>query len=174
MTCQILENKLIHTFVTDPKIRIEDLRPNMQTIEKLKEFITRERRCSIVTDIQVFNTSFATKVLENGLFAYMESIVLQISSNRNNTDVATIVTDLRICLTDVLGAAEINKPVFKNSIQLNVSGVLSDKANLVTVGVDDNSCCHLIYGKPITTSKCCKPGFIENSDNCGEFSTQNS
>ena len=159
MTCQILKNRLTHTFVTDPKINIDDLRPNKQTIEKLKEFVTTERNCSIVTDIQVFNTSFTTANF--GPYSYTESIALQISANKNNIDVATIVTDLKICLA-----------VFKNSIQLNESGVLRNNADLVTAEVDYNSCCHLIYGKPKTTNECCKLGFIQNRDNCGEFSHQ--
>ena len=172
MTCQILENKFTHNFVTDPSINIDDLRPNMQTIEKLKEFITTKEQCSIVTDIKLFNTSFTAS--NDGLYSYTESIALQISSNRNNTNVATIVNDLSICLTKVVDANEINKDVFRNSIKLNVSGELKKSQLVNNAEVDDNFCCHLIYGKPITTKVCCKPGFIENSDNCGKFCTLNS
>ena len=174
MTCQILENKLTHNFLRDPNIRIDDLRPNTQTIEKLKAFITsvKDQKCSIVTDIQVFNTSFTTS--SNGPYSYTESILLRISSNRNNTNVATIVTDLSICVTEVLDANEINDNVFKNSIKLNVSGELKKAQFVNDAEVDDNSCCHLIYGKPKSTNECCKPGFIKIGDTCGEFSKQNS
>ena len=81
-------------------------------------------------------------------------------------------TDLRICVTDVLGAAKINKHDFKKSIKLNVSGVLRNNAEFINpVEVDHSTCCQLVYGKPKITNECCKPGFIENGDNCGEFST---
>ena len=59
-------------------------------------------------------------------------------------------------------------PAFRNGLQLNVSGALEDRASKGAT-VDSQSCCHFIYGFSTSTNECCKTGFIEDGDNCGNY-----
>ena len=165
-TCQLLKFELTHQFVSDPNINIEKLRPNQNTLRSLETIITSATGCSIVTDIRVFNITYdktLTIVSTLNIAAYTETIKLQISADQN---IKTRSSNLALCMENI--KTEGFDPAFRNGLQLNVSGALEDRASKGAT-VDSQSCCHFIYGFSTSTNECCKTGFIEDGDNCGNY-----
>ena len=166
-TCQLLKFELTHRFVnSDPNINIEKLRPNQNTLRSLETIITSATGCSIVTDIRVFNITYdktLTIVSTLNIAAYTETIKLQISADQNIKDRSS---NLPLCMENI--KTEGFDPAFRNGLQLNASGALEDRAS-EGANVDSQSCCHFIYGFSTSTNECCKTGFIEDGDNCGNY-----
>ena len=166
-TCQLLKFELTHRFVnSDPNINIEKLRPNQNTLRSLETIITSATGCSIVTDIRVFNITYdktLTIVSTLNIAAYTETIKLQISADQN---IKTRSSNLALCMENI--KTEGFDSAFRNGLQLNVSGALEDRASK-GANVDSQSCCHFIYGFSTSTNECCKTGFIEDGDNCGNY-----
>ena len=165
-TCQLLKFELTHRFVRDPNINIEKLRPNQNTLRSLETIITSATGCSIVTDIRVFNITYDKTLTNLGTFnvsTYTETIKLQISADQNIKDRSS---NLPLCIENM--KREGFDPAFTNGLQLNVSGALEGTASK-SATVDSQSCCHFIYGFSTSTNECCKTGFIEDGDNCGNY-----
>ena len=166
-TCQLLKFELTHQFVnSDPNINIEKLRPNQNTLRSLETIITSATDCSIVTDIRVFNITYdktITIVSTLNVAKYTETIKLQISTDQNIKDRSS---NLVLCIENM--KTEGFDLAFRNGLQLNVSGALEGRASK-SATVDSQSCCHFIYGFSTSTNECCKTGFIEDGDNCGNY-----
>ena len=166
-TCQLLKFELTHQFVnSDPNINIEKLRPNQNTLRSLEKIITSATDCSIVTDIRVFNITYdkTLKIVSTfNVATYTETIKLQISADQNIKDRSS---NLPLCIENM--KREGFDPAFTNGLQLNVSGALEGRASK-SATVDSQSCCHFIYGFSTSTNECCKTGFIEDGDNCGNY-----
>ena len=166
-TCQLLKFELTHQFVnSDPNINIEKLRPNQATLRSLETMITSATGCSIVTDIRVFNITYdktLTIVSTINITIYTETIKLQISADQN---IKNRSSNLVLCIENM--KREGFDPAFTNGLQLNVSEALEDRA-LKSATVNRQSCCHFIYGFSTSTNECCKTGFIEDGDNCGNY-----
>ena len=166
-TCQLLKYDLRHRFLQDPNIDIEKLAPNEETLERLRRFITSERRCSIATDIHVFEIMY-DNTLDGGIPTYTETIKIQVSANRSIANPRDRVTDLTICFDDVINTVGTDDN-FRRSLRLNVSGTLEGGSPVKGISVGRESCCHVIYKFPVSINQCCKPGFLEDGDNCGKY-----
>ena len=162
--CQVVKFDITYVFFKDTKIDENKITRNTETIERLEGLITSESLCSIVSDIQVYGTSYV-KTIGEFKSEYTEIVEIRVSANENITIPADRVTDLKLCLGDVIKAA--SDVSFKDTLKLNVSGVFETGLGRSLTG-DQKSCCHVIYGLPQSTDRCCKPGFIEDGDNCGE------
>lgn len=166
-TCQLLKYDLKHRFFPDPKIDIEKLTPNSETLEGLRRFITSQKRCSIAIDIKVFEITY-DNTPDKGVPTYTETIKIQISANRSIAQPRDRVTRLTICYDDVI-AAVVKDTSFRDSLRLNVSGTLEGGSLIKVISFGLESCCHVIYQFPVSISQCCKPGFFEDGDNCGKY-----
>ena len=162
--CQVVKFDITYVFLGDPNITENKITRNTETIERLEGLITSESLCSIVSDIHVYDTS-NVKTIDGIKFEYTEIIEIRVSANENITITADRVTDLKLCLGDVIKTA--SDVSFKDTLKLNVSGVFVTGLGRFVSG-EQKSCCHVIYGLPQSTDRCCKPGFIEDGDNCGE------
>ena len=78
------------------------------------------------------------------------------------------MTDLTICFDDVITAVGADDN-FRRSLRLNVSGTLEGGSPVKGISVGRESCCHVIYKFPVSINQCCKPGFLEDGDNCGKY-----
>ena len=153
----------------DPNIDVNKITRNTDTIERLGGFVISEPRCSIVSDVQVYDISYVKTIVigDPSVYTYTEIIEFRVSANENITIPANRVTDLKLCLGDVIRTVVADGP-FRQTRQLNVSGVFQEGFTRSLTG-EQKSCCHVIYKLPESTDRCCKPGFIEDDDNnCGE------
>ena len=164
-TCQLIKFEFTHHFVSDPNINIKKLRPKQDTLRSLQKIVTSATGCSIVNDIRVFNITYdKTLGITFNIATYTEIIILQVTAGQNIKDRSR---NLILCIENV--KREGFDPAFINGLQLNVSGKLEARAASKSATVVRQSCCHLIYGFLTSTNECCKTGFTEDGDNCGNY-----
>lgn len=166
-TCRVLKYEVPHQFAS-VDFALEDLRPNLLTINRLKDLINSAKNCSIVSSINVISVDYFERRGTTRI-EIVENITLKLSADSTIYMPQEIVTSLKFCVEKVASNPEITSKAFTVNLTLNTTGLPIKSLNIGGILVDRSTCCSTLHGiHGIQEDVCCPRNLIEQGDFCGE------